>query len=147
MICKDKEIIVARLRAHAVRDIDGEFLYIEGFLEDVTERKMAKLKLEQLNEELEDRIKARTSELQIANKELESFAYTVSHDLRAPLRAIDGFSQALFEDYYDELDGVAKDYLKRIRNASQRMAELIDDILTLSRITRSEMKYPADKSK
>lgn len=80
-------------------------------------------------------------ELEIANQELEMFAYSVSHDLRAPLRTIDGFSQALLEDYQDKLDGEGKDYLMRIRAASQRMGLLINSILQLSRLGRSEMRF------
>ena len=83
-------------------------------------------------------VKANT-ELAAVNKELEAFAYSVSHDLRAPLRSIDGFSHALLEDYPDRLDEQGKEYLQRIRSASQRMAVLIDDLLKLSRVTRSEM--------
>jgi PAS domain S-box-containing protein len=80
-------------------------------------------------------------ELEQANKELEAFSYSVSHDLRAPLRSIDGFSQALLEDYEDKLEAQGKDYLRRVRAASQRMSQLIDDLLSLSRITRAEMRY------
>jgi signal transduction histidine kinase len=79
------------------------------------------------------------TELTAANKELETFSYSVSHDLRAPLRSIDGFSQILLEDYGDKLDDTGKDYLKRVRAASQRMAELIDDLLKLSKVTRYEI--------
>ena len=81
----------------------------------------------------------RTTELQAANQELEAFSYSVSHDLRAPLRSIDGFSQAVLEDYADKLDDQGKDYLNRVRTATQRMGHLIDDMLTLSRVTRAEM--------
>ncbi len=91
--------------------------------------------------ELEQRVLDRTSELQLLNRELESFSYSVSHDLRAPLRTIDGFGQALLEDYNDRLDDVAKDYIKRIRNATQRIGLLIDDMLTLSRVTRTGMQH------
>lgn len=77
--------------------------------------------------------------LENANKELESFSYSVSHDLRTPLRAIDGFSQALLEDYSNKLDEIGKNYLRYVREASQKMSQLIDDILSLSRITRSEL--------
>jgi len=80
------------------------------------------------------------TELAAVNKELESFSYSVSHDLRAPLRSIDGFSQALLEDYPDKLDEQGKNYLKRVRSNTQRMGELIDDLLKLSRLIRSEMK-------
>ena len=79
---------------------------------------------------------ARTAELAASNKELEAFAYSVSHDLRAPLRAIDGFSQALLEDYRDQLPRDAQHFLERVRVAAQRMAKLIDDLLELSRISR-----------
>jgi light-regulated signal transduction histidine kinase (bacteriophytochrome) len=81
----------------------------------------------------------RTAELENSNKELEAFAYSVSHDLRSPLRSIEGFSLALLEDYADRLDDAGKGYLDRVRNATLRMGHLIDDILKLSRITRSEM--------
>jgi light-regulated signal transduction histidine kinase (bacteriophytochrome) len=75
------------------------------------------------------------------NKELEAFSYSVSHDLRAPLRAIDGFSQALLEDYHDRLENEGRDYLKRVRAGAQHMASLVDDLLKLSRVTRSELQY------
>jgi signal transduction histidine kinase len=96
--------------------------------------------LQGARDEMEQRVIARTAQLEIANKELESFSYSVSHDLRAPLRGIDGFSQALLEDYGDRLDAQGKSYLQRVRAASQRMAELIDDMLSLSRVSRGEMK-------
>jgi light-regulated signal transduction histidine kinase (bacteriophytochrome) len=81
----------------------------------------------------------RAAELEVANQELEAFSYSVSHDLRAPLRTIDGFSLALLEDYGDVIDPAGQDYLRRVRAAAQRMAELIDDLLLLARVTRSEM--------
>ncbi len=90
-----------------------------------------------LNLELEQR----NTELAAVNKELEAFSYSVSHDLRAPLRSMDGFSQALLEDYTGKLDKQGKNYLHRVRSAAQRMAELIDDLLALSRVTRREMKH------
>jgi signal transduction histidine kinase len=96
--------------------------------------------LEQRFYQLTKDIKKRTSQLETANHELEAFAYSVSHDLRAPLRSIDGFSQALDEDYCDQLDETGHDYLKRVRKAAQRMGTLIDEMLMLSRVSRSQMK-------
>jgi light-regulated signal transduction histidine kinase (bacteriophytochrome) len=107
---------------------------------DITERVKAEQEVKSLTESLERQVSERTSELQAVNKELEAFAYSVSHDLRAPLRGIDGFSQALIEDYGEKLDGDAQDYLRRIRVATQHMGELIKDMLLLSRVTRNELR-------
>jgi light-regulated signal transduction histidine kinase (bacteriophytochrome) len=85
-------------------------------------------------------VRDRTAELEVANQELETFSYSVSHDLRAPLRSIDGFSRILLEDYRDKLDDEGKDSLKRVRAASQRMGELIDDLLKLSHASRTEIR-------
>ncbi len=93
-----------------------------------------------LYDELEHRVAQRTHQLETANKELEAFSYSVSHDLRAPLRGIDGWSLALQEDYEHLLDDQAKIYLGRVRSETQRMGQLIDDILKLSRVTRSELR-------
>jgi PAS domain S-box-containing protein len=90
---------------------------------------------------IEQELHQRTSQLEAANKELEAFVYSVSHDLRAPLRGIDGYSKALLEDYQETLDDMGKAYLQYIRESSARMAALIDDLLRLSRITRSELHY------
>jgi len=96
-----------------------------------------------LNAELEQRVDERTRALADANAELEAFAYSVSHDLRAPLRAIDGFSQVLLQDYADRLDEEGKRQLDRVRAAAQRMGRLIDDVLHLSRLTRAELQTRA----
>jgi light-regulated signal transduction histidine kinase (bacteriophytochrome) len=96
--------------------------------------------IQQSHQELEKRVQERTAQLVAANKELESFSYSVSHDLRAPLRSIDGFSLALEEDLGDHLTAQAKNYIQRVRAATQRMGMLIDDLLNLSRVTRAEMR-------
>jgi light-regulated signal transduction histidine kinase (bacteriophytochrome) len=93
-----------------------------------------------LNLDLERRVRDRTARLEAANRELEAFAYSVSHDLRAPLRAVDGFSQALLEDYATALDARGKGYLERIRSGAARMGDLIDDLLRLSRLSNAEIR-------
>ncbi|RUS94286.1 ATP-binding protein [Trichormus variabilis] len=103
------------------------------------ERKVAIEALHQLNESLEIRVKERTALLEAANKALESFSYSVSHDLRAPLRAIDGFSRIMQEDYSEKLDAEANRYLKIVRDNAKRMGELIDDLLNLSRLDHKEI--------
>ena len=113
---------------------------ILGIITDITERKQAEEKIKQLNAELEQRVKDRTTQLEVANKELESFAYAVSHDLRAPLRGIDGWSLALKEDFHEQLNDQARQDLDRIRTETQRMGQLIDDLLKLSVVTRTEME-------
>ena len=100
-----------------------------------------------LNKELERRVIDRTKQLEAANAELESFSYSVSHDLRAPLRSIDGFTGMLIEDYSDLLDDQGKDYLQRVNTNTKRMTQLIDGILDLSRLTRGDInKQPVDLS-
>lgn len=107
---------------------------------DITEEKRAHEEIQRLNRELEQRVKDRTVQLEATNKELEAFAYSVSHDLRAPLRGIDGWSLALLEDYGPTLDQTAHQYLERVRSETQRMGHLIDDLLKLSRLTRVELQ-------
>ncbi len=106
---------------------------------DVTDREVARLDIQRLNEELEQRVFDRTAQLLVANNELEAFSYSVSHDLRAPLRHINGFSLALLEDYVEVLDETGKGYLREVRDASLEMSLLIEDILELSRVARSKM--------
>jgi PAS domain S-box-containing protein len=113
--------------------------YIQAICRDITDRKKAEDELKKYHEHLEALVRERTIKLEASNKELEAFSYSASHDLRAPIRTIDGFSQALLEDYEDKLDIQGKDYLIRIRSATRHMTELIEDLLQLSRITRTEM--------
>jgi PAS domain S-box-containing protein len=134
-IKKDKTIFPVSLRVWLIRDKDGEPTGMWSMVRDITERKQAEQEIMKLNEDLQ----RRAVELESLNKELESFSYSVSHDLRAPLRSISGFSQALLEDYLEKIDQDGQDYLHRVRAASIRMGELIDALLGLSRITRSEI--------
>jgi PAS domain S-box-containing protein len=119
-------------------DLDG-LPHLLGTGLDIRAQKEAEQSMVALNQRLETRVKERTAELLTAMRELESFSYSVSHDLAAPLRGIDGFSRMIEEDYADKLDERGRDYLQRIRLATQRMHCLIDDLLGLARITRNEM--------
>jgi PAS domain S-box-containing protein len=127
--------------------VAGRVVSVEGAIQDITDRKRAELEIQALNADLEQRVRLRTEELAAANKELEAFAYAVSHDLRAPLRAMMGFSQALVEDCSDQLDDVGRDYVDEIISASRSMGSLIDGLLTLSRSTQGLMQRdPVDLS-
>ena len=126
--------------ASVIADENGQVTNIVGVNFDITARKLAEEEIRKLNTELEQRVADRTIQLAAANRELESFAYSVSHDLTAPLRGIDGWSLALLEDYHDRLDERARQHLSRIRAETQRMGQLIDDLLKLSRVTRAEMR-------
>ena len=97
-------------------------------------------KIQSRNRELELHVKERTMQLEASNRELEAFSYSVSHDLRAPLRGMDGFSQSLLEEYSDKIDEKGRHYIQRIHTASQRMGQLIDDLLKLSRLTRRNIQ-------
>jgi PAS domain S-box-containing protein len=108
-------------------------------MQDISERKLAEDYVRRLNDELDKRVKERTAELEASNRELESFCYSVSHDLRAPLRGMSGFSSMLEEDYSDKLDDAGKECVQRIRSAAVGMGQLIDGLLDLSRVTRCQL--------
>lgn len=128
------------LRAHTDREDElGQLVQaFNGMLDTIELQNRALL---HANEHLEDEVEARTAELRATNRELEAFTYSVSHDLRSPLRSVDGFSAALLEDCGEKLDGAGKEYITRIRAASQRMGTLIDSLLHLSKVSRQDMKY------
>ena len=120
-------------------DVAGE-QRLEGLIEDITDRRNAEEAIRELNAELEQRVVRRTAELEMANKELEAFSYSVSHDLRGPLRSIDGFSASVLEDFGEQLGEEGRGDLERVRSAARRMSSLIDALLQLSRLTRLPMK-------
>jgi C4-dicarboxylate-specific signal transduction histidine kinase len=122
-----------------VFDRSGAFAGYCGVGTDITSEKNHQTELRRINEALEERVKERTHALEVANRELESFSYSVSHDLRAPLRAIHGFSQLIEQQCLAGLDDQCRDYLARVRAGSEKMGHLIDDLLRLSRISRQEM--------
>ncbi|ACM18388.1 sensor histidine kinase of FgrL, PAS and PAS domain-containing [Geotalea daltonii FRC-32] len=157
---KNHELVYRFLAANGdyvwLRDIvtvsteKGHVAKLRGVMFDITTQKIAAEALlaseeryRSLNAELEKRVMERTAQLEEANRELESFSYSVSHDLRAPLRHIEGFSQLLLEDYGKQLDEEGQSHLLRLKRASQRMSQLIDDLLELSRVTRSELNCQA----
>jgi len=137
---KDGSNIDISLSTAPLYGADNKVNGIMAVIIDVTERKRADEEIRRLSSDLERRVVERTTQLEAANKELESFSYSVSHDLRAPLRTIDGFSQAILEDLSKDLGPEGQDYLQRIREATHRMAQLIEDMLNLSRVTRAEMR-------
>jgi PAS domain S-box-containing protein len=127
-------------RAHPLRDPDGHVTAWFGSSIDIEEKRRAEDKISEMNVSLEQRVQERTAQLEASNRELEAFSYSVAHDLRAPLRSIDGFNQALLEDHGKDLPQDAQELMQRARQASQRMSQLIDDLLNLSRVARAEMR-------
>jgi PAS domain S-box-containing protein len=134
--------IWVELRATPEREADGSVSWY-GFVADITERKRAEQMVQNLAQTLEQRVSDRTAELSASNRELASFSYSVSHDLRAPLRALDGFSYLLAEECGKRPDAPCRDYLHRIRQASQHLGNVIDDMLDLASVGREPLKRGA----
>lgn len=125
---------VPRLEAEGV--VNGMYI----LMSDVTERKQAEEEVRRLNNELEKRVQERTSQLEATNRELEAFCYSVSHDLRAPLRAVRGFTEVLVENHAAQLDDRGREFLRRVNDASLQMDRLVEDLLRLSRVSRTEIQ-------
>jgi PAS domain S-box-containing protein len=143
---KDGGLIDISLTVSPIKDSTGQIVGASKVARDITDWKRTEDLLREgeeryraLNADLEDRVIERTAQLDAANKELEAFSYSVSHDLRAPLRAVDGFSQAVVEDYGPLLPEEGRRYLATIRDGAQRMGALIDDLLTFSRLSRAPL--------
>jgi PAS domain S-box-containing protein len=141
IILADGGVRILYEQAEVIRDSQtGKALKVVGTVQDITERRRVEEEIRLLNAGLEERVALRTDELAAANRELEAFAYSVSHDLRAPLRAIDGFSRILLEDYAADLSPDAEEYLHLVRSNTQQMGHLIDDLLSFSRLNRQPLK-------
>jgi PAS domain S-box-containing protein len=144
----DGSVVDLYVSVHMVKDKDGQPVCVMASFHDIGARKRAEAALNELNLELEARVVLRTAELQAANAELESFSYSVAHDLRAPLRGIDGYSQLLMNGYADKIDDEGRHFLQKTRQAAQQMGELIDDLLAYSRLERAQLQsaevYPRE---
>jgi len=132
-------------RWQALKEESGKSFRLTGVCIDITDRKRADAEIRKLNAELEHRVEERTAQLAAANRDLESFTYSVSHDLRAPLRHIDGFSRILVEEYGSQLPAGARQHLDRVRGATRHMGQLVDDLLNLARVGRVSLRIvPTD---
>jgi PAS domain S-box-containing protein len=139
-MCRDGRRVWVAWTNKTLFDPQGQLVEVFSIGTDITERRRVEEEVRRLNVELEQRVAERTAQLAAANEELEAFSYSVSHDLRAPLRAIHGFSQALKEDCAAGLDELGRSHLGRVQAASRRMEQLIDDLLKLSRVTRVALR-------
>jgi hypothetical protein len=137
---KDGRWVWVRDEAVVVTDAAGKPLFVQGVFTDITEQKRADEEIRRLNAELEGRVRQRTAQLEATNKELEAFSYTVSHDLRVPLRAIDGFSRILADEFAGEMPDTARRYLSLVRDNTRRMGTLIEDLIAFSRMSRASLQ-------
>ena len=137
IVLRDGAEKIVHEQGEVIFDESGRAVEMSGTVQDITGRKRAEEEVRKLNTELEQRVAGRTKELQAAYQELESFSYSVAHDLRSPLRIIDGFSRILLKDYDESLDSTGRDYLARVQGASKRMGQLIDALLKLSHVMRT----------
>jgi len=137
---KDGSLLNISLTVSPVRDSSGQIIGASKIARDITELCKVRQALANSHQELEERVTARTASLSEAVSQMEEFSYSVSHDLRAPVRAIKGYTQAILEDYSEPLDAKAREYLQRVLNSSSRMEQLIHDVLTYSRLARSQIR-------
>ncbi|RAU17391.1 hypothetical protein DN062_13290 [Nitrincola tibetensis] len=140
IVCANQDELWVDDRTWLVRDQLGDVAIIYGVVVDVTELKRSELRIRELNDVLEQRVEERTNALEAANQELEAFTYSVSHDLKAPLRGIDGYSQLLMEAYRNQLDEEGITFLRNIRDGVGQMHQLIEDLLSYSRIERKALQ-------
>jgi PAS domain S-box-containing protein len=140
LIAKDGRELPIDHSAAPIRDDDGKIIGVVVVFRDNTERKRAEFAVRQMNEQLEERVKQRTTQLEAVNRELEAFTYSVSHDMRGPIRSIDDFANAILEDYEKVLDEKGKKYLGFLCQNAQRMEKMIADFLRLSHLGHSQLQ-------
>ena len=137
---KDGGVVDTALDVRCLRRADGMVEFFIATIEDISERKRAEAEIHRLNADLEQRVRQRTAELEALNKELETFAYSVSHDLKAPLRGIDGYSRLLLEEHAAALNEEGRQFLVNVRRGAEQMGELIEDLLAYSRLERRDLR-------